>query len=147
MAKTALDRFVDELLAEDTAKPEPPSGEVWTCSGCGRRVPLTEETPEGRRRFVCPSGDGFISIPQEPGKPYIPSAKEQPFPPGKRDFLPRPLGQEANPDVWDAWTPFMLWLLEYHPDRYHEVCEAGGGNQDIRASRGHNRTGIRARLP
>lgn len=39
-----------------------------------------------------------------------------------RAFLPRPLGQEDNPDVWDAWTPFMLWLLEHHRERYDYLC-------------------------
>jgi hypothetical protein len=44
--------------------------------------------------------------------------------PGNRDFLSRPLGQENNPDAWDAWTPFMLWLLEFHPEHYYAVCDA-----------------------
>src|SRR5438874_374960 len=41
-----------------------------------------------------------------------------------RDFLSRPRGQEDDPDPWDAWTPFMLWLLEHHPSQYYAVCNA-----------------------
>jgi len=111
------------------ASPDP----AWTCSGCGRRVPLTEETAEGRRRYLCPNSDRYISIPQEPGKPYIPSAKEQPYTPGNRAFLSHPIGQEDG-DVWDAWTPFMLWLLEFHPDHFHAVCEAEEAIQALERS-------------
>lgn len=68
-----------------------------------------------------------------------PASPTSPAPtPGTRDFLPRPLGQEDNPALWDAWTPLMLWLLEFHPDRYHEVCEA---EEAIRAA---ERAGITA---
>ena len=42
----------------------------------------------------------------------------------RRNFLSRPLGQEDNPDPWDAWDPFMLWLLEHHPQHYHAICDA-----------------------
>lgn len=41
-----------------------------------------------------------------------------------RSFLPRPLGQEKNPDPWDAWAPFFDWLREHHPDHFFAVCEA-----------------------
>ncbi len=43
---------------------------------------------------------------------------------GRRSFLPRPLGTEEDADVWDAHTPFMVWLLEYHADCYHLICDA-----------------------
>jgi len=43
---------------------------------------------------------------------------------GRRDFLPRPLDQEENPDVWDAWVPLFDWLVEHHPDHFYAVCEA-----------------------
>lgn len=42
----------------------------------------------------------------------------------QRAFLSRPLGQEENPDLWQAWEPFIGWLLEHHPDHYSAVCEA-----------------------
>ena len=41
-----------------------------------------------------------------------------------RPFVPRPLGQETNPDVWGAWRPLFDWLIEYHPEHYHGVCDA-----------------------
>lgn len=41
-----------------------------------------------------------------------------------RVFLSRPLGQENNPDPWDAWAPFMSWLRVEHPDRFTAVCAA-----------------------
>ena len=44
-------------------------------------------------------------------------------PNGKRDFLSRPLGQEDNPSVWDAWAPFFDWLREHHPARFFAICE------------------------
>lgn len=42
----------------------------------------------------------------------------------QRTFLSRPLGQEENPDSWQAWEPFMGWLLEHSPEHYYAVCEA-----------------------
>lgn len=51
-------------------------------------------------------------------------AEETARPSGNRDFLGRPLGREENPDTWAAWTPFMLWLLENHPEHYHAICSA-----------------------
>src|SRR5215813_8994838 len=48
-----------------------------------------------------------------------------------RSFLSRPLGQEDNPDPWDAWAPFMLWLLEYHPRLFEVVCEAEEAIRDL----------------
>lgn len=47
-----------------------------------------------------------------------------PLAPDHRDFFSRPISQENAPDVWDAWTPFMLWLLERHPNAYHAICTA-----------------------
>ncbi len=44
--------------------------------------------------------------------------------PFERPFLGRPLGQEKNPSCWDAWTPFMLWLLELDRERYLAICDA-----------------------
>lgn len=41
-----------------------------------------------------------------------------------REFLPRPVGQENNLQVWNAWTPFMLSLLEHHPHSYYAICDA-----------------------
>lgn len=53
------------------------------------------------------------------------SAREfEPWTQGERAFLSRPLGQENNPDPWDAWAPFLSWLREHHPDRFQSVCEA-----------------------
>jgi hypothetical protein len=43
---------------------------------------------------------------------------------GTRDFLPRPLGQENNPDVWEVWTPLMHWLFENHVTEYDEICDS-----------------------
>ncbi len=42
----------------------------------------------------------------------------------QRRFLSRPLGQEENLDPWQAWEPFMGWLLEHNPQHYYAVCEA-----------------------
>jgi DNA-directed RNA polymerase subunit RPC12/RpoP len=85
-------------------EPQPLPGEFWTCSGCGRSVPLTEETERGSRHYVCPTCSSFILVPQEPGKLYT-SAADESLPPGRRDFLPRPLGQEDAEDVWAARAP------------------------------------------
>ncbi len=41
-----------------------------------------------------------------------------------RSFLPRPLGQEDNPDAWDSWTPLFDWLIEYQPAHFYTVCDA-----------------------
>lgn len=41
-----------------------------------------------------------------------------------RAFLPRPLGEEDNPDVWDAWTPLFDWLIEHAPEQFDQMCEA-----------------------
>ncbi len=42
----------------------------------------------------------------------------------KRPFLPRPLGKEDAPDPWEVWTPLFDWLIEYHPEHFHAVCDA-----------------------
>ena len=42
----------------------------------------------------------------------------------ERHFLSGPLSHETNPDPWNAWEPFMGWLLEHHPEHYYAVCEA-----------------------
>lgn len=62
--------------------------------------------------------------PREPGTPPLPAAEKRPFTPGNRDFLSRPLGQENNPDVWDAWGSLFDWLREHYPDHFFGVCEA-----------------------
>lgn len=41
-----------------------------------------------------------------------------------RSFLPRPLGQEDNPDAWEAWSSFFDWLKEHAPERFDAICEA-----------------------
>lgn len=73
-------------------------------------------------------------MPLEPGKPCTPP-EETPFTPGTQDFLPHPIGQEENPDVWEAWTPLMLWLLEHSPDHYHKVCVAEEAIRDLERRR------------
>jgi hypothetical protein len=41
-----------------------------------------------------------------------------------RDFLPRPLGQEHNPEVWEVWMPLMHWLFENHVTAYDAICDS-----------------------
>jgi hypothetical protein len=60
-----------------------------------------------------------------------PSQKPQVKP---RPFLPRPAGQEDNPNPWNAWTPLMLWLSEYYPEHFHAVCEAEEAIQALERS-------------
>jgi hypothetical protein len=58
------------------------------------------------------------------------SAKPTKPPFGIRSFLSRPLGQEDNLDPWDAWAPFLDWLLIHYPDRLRIILDA---EEDIRA--------------
>src|SRR3989442_10325745 len=51
--------------------------------------------------------------------------------PPARSFLSRPLGQEDNPDPWEAWAPFLSWLLEHHSRHYQAVCEAEEAIRDL----------------
>lgn len=77
---------------------------------------LTELTKGGEKGLL-----SVLSVPSgtnASGKnPYINLA-------GSRDFLSRPLGHEEHSDGWDAWVPFMDWLLVHHPEHYHAICEA-----------------------
>ncbi len=43
--------------------------------------------------------------------------------PAKRPSLPQPLDPPAGISGWEAWTPFMLWLLENLPDYYYVICD------------------------
>jgi hypothetical protein len=44
--------------------------------------------------------------------------------PSRRDFLPCPFGQEDNLNEWECWVPLFDWLIEYHPEHFHAVCDA-----------------------
>ena len=89
----------------------------------------------------------FISLSERPAKPRlkvrdvlkIQPRSEDPAPvvsppaPNSeqgRAFLHRPLGQEDNPNPWDAWAPFLNWLLAHYPERLRVILDA---EEDIRA--------------
>jgi hypothetical protein len=108
-------------------------GGVWVCPACGQIVALAEVDKAGRKHFVCPAGDRFTVIPKEPGKPSALPVGEL-FTPGKRAFLPRPLGQEDSPDPWEVWQPLFAWLIEHAPERFHAICEAEGAIRTLERS-------------
>jgi hypothetical protein len=99
---------------------------IWTCGGCGRSVPCTEQDEDGNQHFVCPTCESFAVMPPEPGKSCTSPPLEQPYePPAKvRPFLPRPLGQEDAADPWTVWVSLFDWLIEHRPDRFAGICEA-----------------------
>ncbi len=81
---------------------------------------------QGNELTELPKGGstGLLSVVSVPSGTNAPGKNPSINLAGSRDFLSRPLGQENNPDAWDAWEPFMGWLLEHHQEHYYAVCEA-----------------------
>ena len=84
-------------------------------------VPGSKLTPELRQAIQERKAELLVLLSKQQEVSCQPAAD---FQPKTRPFLPRPLGQEDNPDPWTVWSPLFTWLLEHYPDRYHSVCEA-----------------------
>jgi hypothetical protein len=79
-------------------------------------------TPLAKKVFALFGKPERVTEPKSKSEEVCPSAG---LTPAQRGFLSRPLGQENNPDPWDAWGPFLRWLRERDEERFSRIYEAG----------------------